>query len=234
MAKKIKEVQTKEQEELLDFSKATNYLKKVDKGYYVVLGIILIFLVACAFSFIYMKSSNNFTYNGVDFNKNQQGSIVFYTAKMPVFDSTGTQVGVSSIDFRTNPRDLKDIPFNFQQIAFIKNKKVYISYENTNNTYKNGAIAGANLGIFLKQMGLDPKAAMNDVEFLNNTALPYVNCQTNPNNTVILMQESSKTEITQTSLNCYEINYTSSDIVKAAERFELTILEQYMTNFKKA
>ena len=195
----------------------------------VVIGAIILFSLMS-----YISNVNKFTYKGINFEKTQQGTIVLYTAKIPVRDDSTNKVSYIGIDFRNDPRKLEDISVNIQAYLFKTSNVTYISYQNTNKTYEDGTLAGANLGRFLSTIGLNAKAAMSDKSFKNNTSLPYVTCNTNPNNTVITLYEGNKDLIAQTGENCYVLIYTDTDILRVTEKFELSILEKIMTGTGKA
>lgn len=219
MVKKSKNTQSQEKKKVEE----NQIDKQVLNLFKFMVIIVLIFILIFAF----IQSSNKFKYEGIDFKKTKQGSILFYTATVPVLDAFGQKAKDLSIDFRNDPRDLKEIPVNITNgIHFIYNQKVYVSYDQFGVCENNG-LAGINLGRFIANIGFDVAGAINDITHQNNTNSPYVNCETNPDNTVIRIINGTETKIIQTGENCYEIHFKDCEILEATEKFELTRLEQY-------
>ena len=141
------------------------------------------------------------------------------------------------INFREDPRKLKDIKINITnssagRISFVKIKTVYISIGNVPQCSDN-LIAVVGLTAFLTDFGgLDVKGAMsNKTEAMLNN-LTYLNCKTNLNNTVIEIVPGLKNSITRTSENCYELEVRNCEINRVTERMSLLILEDYMGYFE--
>ncbi len=195
----------------------------------VVLIIIALLLIALAVIIIVKNAQNNFKYSNLDFKREYDSQVLFYNTKLLAIDDSGQEAGYISFSFRNDPRKLSYIPVETSKIYFIKNNVTYVSYETTNKTEEDSGIASAGLGLFLRKVNnIDTKSSFNDPSFKNNTSFPYVNCETNPKNTVIMFINSDETKIIQDSQNpnCYKIMFKDSEMLKAAERFELAILEQ--------
>jgi len=196
----------------------------------IIFVLVFIIIVGAAIYFFIPKNSNTVKYNDVTFNKKQVGSLLFYTAQIPLYDSSRKLIKTFSIDFNNNPNTLSDIPVQIpeDQIKFLLDRKTYISFNIT--ACKDNAVAGGNLGIFLHGFGIDYKAAL-DNSSINTTDIPYVNCNTNPLNTVIYITNSNETKISKPQVNCYKLEFKDCEIVRATERFELAMLEQYFSKF---
>jgi len=198
-------------------------------------GLTILGLIALIYlAILYAQSARIVVYNGLEFEKTKQGQILLYRASIPATDYATGAKGYLTVDFRNNPKTLDNIPVNIQAYLFKTSNTTYVSYENRNNTYEDGTLAGANLGRFLNTIGLTIKSAMSDKSFKNNTYLPYVTCDTNPNNTVIMLYESSKNRIDQVKENCYILSFRGEDILKVTEKFQLAILEKIMMGTGKA
>ena len=199
----------------------------------IVLTIAGLIILICVIAVFYRYSSNNFKYLGIEFNKNYMKTILFYTAKVPVIDAYGDIQAYKEIDFRNDPRKLKDVTVNINgTIRFVKANIAYVSYGEMEKCEDN-SLAATNLGFFLAATNMKYKGAIDDPDYANNTNIPYVNCQTHPDNTVILVKAGNETKITQTSNNCYELVFKECEILKATEKFELIILDQYMKDIAK-
>jgi len=202
--------------------------KNKNAAIFIVLGIAVLIILICVIAVFYRYSSNNFKYEGIEFNKNYMGNILFYTAKVPIIDSYGKISGYKEIDFRNDPRKLKDVTIDVNgDINFIKSNTVYVSYGEMKQC-GDSVLAATNLGLFLSATNIKYKGAVDDSDYINNTNVPYANCQTNPDNTVILLKEGNETKIAQTGNNCYELVFKECEILKLTEKFELIILKQYM------
>jgi len=227
--KKEKKMEEKNEGEAKNDEKAgeENLEIKISKEIWIVIGIIAMTIIAIAAIVYISKGAGKFEYNGIQFQKEYTGEILFYAAKIPVYDVYGNQVSMNSIDFRNDPRDLGEINVEtYGNIAFIRDKTVYVAYSDLRHCDYNG-VAAVNLGRFLGNAGLSVKGAvMNDSG--NSSDVPYVTCSLYPENTVIEVKNGDSTEIRQTSENCYEIVSKDCEILKAAEKFQLVILEQYM------
>jgi hypothetical protein len=175
-----------------------------------------------------MQGTNKFTYQGIGFERHYVGQIELYTAQVPLKDSLGQITGYMAIDFRNDPRELRGISVDTPGgIGFVKDKLTYVSYGDLKQC-GNNTLAAANLGIFLSDAGIDKKGALDNESYANNTYIPYVNCQTHPDNTVILVKSGNETRIEQTAKNCYELISKDCEIIRATEKFELAVLDQYL------
>lgn len=201
---------------------------EISKEAWITIGIIAVVLIAIFAIFYFSKSAGKFTYNGIEFRKEYTGSILFYTAYVPIIDVYGKQIGTKAIDFRNDPRTLEDISVDTQgKIKFVSSKTVYITYPAVLNACEYNQVAGANLYLFLYNANLKVNTAVME----NNQStkqIPYVTCQNHQNNTVIEFRNGNFTGIKQTAENCYELTAKDCDILKVMEKFELVVLEQYM------
>lgn len=227
--KEVKEMKKQEKtEELFDITKI-----KIDKSYIYISLAILVVIVLFYLGFVYMQSTNFVEYNNLKFERDQQGSIVFYTTKIPFMDYSTNQVVYQEVDFRNNPVDLKDVPVNIQAYLFKKSNVTYISYFNGLSQLEDGPLAVVNLGIFLRKVGLITQLASNNKSY-EEEGLPYVTCSTNPNNTLVMLYESSRNSVIQVAENCYILSFKGEDILRVTEKFQLAILEKIMTGTGKA
>jgi len=233
--KKIKREEKKEKEaDISEMIKpVVETFKKIDKSYFIMAGIVIVLALLIWGGVVYSKNINKFTYNGIPFEKTAYGKLTFYTAQIPVINSEGKIISYTAVDFRSDPRKLKNIPVSTgSEITFIRDKKVYISYDLNINPCENNTLAATNLGKFLNIFSLNKQVAVNDPAYLNNKDIPFANCTTNPANTVIFVRSGNRTEITKTGSNCYEVISKDCDIIASTEKFQLQILEEYLSNFQ--
>lgn len=208
--------------------KKANQTKKLEKQSWIFAGIAFGIILVIFCIFFYMQSLNQFKYSGLEFKKTMIGQITLYRTNIPIIENKVITEYVT-VDFRNSPKDIANIEVNtIRGINLITNNLTYISYNKSLKVCEDNGLAAANLGVFLSDMGINKKGAIDDIDYINNTNLPYVNCETNPHNSVIYITNGDETRIEQTSANCYRIIAKDCDILKATERFELAAIEQYM------
>ena len=180
---------------------------------------------------------NKFVYIGLDFQKTQLGDLYFYSTQIPVADVYGNILGSFSIDFRNDPRKLESITVKKTTTVpvFKKENVVYISTGKIERNCKEGIGAMLMLAGFLRQFAqMNVSAGISDKRIANETNFPFITClNSQKNNTVIEIIEANETKITQTSPDCYRLEYKDCDVLKVSEKFILEIIEGYMKNFVK-
>lgn len=205
-------------------NKIGNFFKENKAILIIIFGVAALVIICL----LIMHGINHFEYNGIEFNKRANGAVTFYTAKIPVKDYYGNIIEYRQVDFRNKPWDLENVNMQYNgTIKILDQGLTYVSFGNLSSCQYT-ALAGANLGIFLNTIGIKYKAALDNSDYKNNTNTPYVNCETNPFNTVIYIHAGNETKISKRLLSCYDIQYKECDILSAVEKFELTMLEQYM------
>jgi hypothetical protein len=194
--------------------------------------IIIIFLVP----YIKQNVFNKFEYATLDFYKANINDIIFYYTEIPLINQQGFPIGDYSIYFRNDPRELENISVDIieRKIEFQKNNTVYISIQYDAPVCEDNIVSVVGLSNFLDKFGnLQIKGAMNDAMYASNNDLDYITCETNPDNTVILLKTGNETMISKTGRNCYELQYKECEINKATEKFILTIIENYMQKYNE-
>jgi len=192
----------------------------------IMVGLLVILIVIVAIK----AGGNKFTYEGIDFKKIKYGEIELYSAQIPITDSSGNVVKTMEIDFRNNPKDLKYIDVNVNEIGFYGSLAL-LSVEDSAESCEDNGLALLNLGgIFLKEAQIAAK-----ITYLNQTraekeGIPYVTCENTFNNTVIEIKEGQTTAITQPNNNCYQLTYTDCEIMMVTEKFQLEMLKQAFSN----
>lgn len=230
----IKEVKKKESGE------ESNKEKEADKSDQktsqnnagIIFGIlaIMLIIVVVLLSMKYYTGSNNFQFEGIKLTKSPLGELVFYKANYPVI-----AIGVNGpfinaykeILFREDPRKINYIPVNFSfGLNLVRAGTVYVSMDKDLPACEQNGLAMIDLGRFLSAAGYRVKGAVNDPIYLNESLnTPYVNCDTHPENTVIILKNGNYTQIHQKSPNCYELIFAECDISNVGEKFELEIFK---------
>jgi hypothetical protein len=219
--KDIKEFEQESNEKQLTSEDMEKYTKIF---VYIIVGFILIAIIG----FFAFKMPSNFTYHNLEFTKTKEGKIDFYIATLPLKNALGAQVAEMTIDFRNDPRTLKNIQVNTSdKINFVVNKKLYVSLNSPLTKCEDNGIALVNLGRFLATIGQDVKSATaNNASATKDFA--YITCNNTPTNSVIIVQNGVENKIERKSTNCYEITAKDCDILRVIERFELQILDDAM------
>lgn len=230
MAKSIKI--KKEESKVVDEIKqpAPVKMKSQDKQAFILIGGFLLLILIAVAILMTRGGSNTFTYDGLKITKSNQGSVTFYSTDVPIYGSFGQLLANLSVDFQTNPKNFKNIAFEVSKIA-LERKTVYISFGDLRICEDNGIAAGG-LGLFLSQkgfamMGIKIKGALSNESSAIAKNITYADCQTNPDDAVVLIRNGNETKIVQTTPNCYEIESKNCEILNATEKFEFEVLKTY-------
>ena len=192
--------------------------------------------------FITKNYINKFDVHGLEFQKTRLGDLIFYSTKIPKINGlTGDVIGDYSINFRSDPRELDyielvDIPNN--TITFMKDMRgfytpVYLSLDSNLEVCEDSGIALMNLAGFLRDSGLEVKSAVTNKTYAEENDIEFATCLERPGNTVIRFHSANKTAIYKTSKNCYDIVFKDCEIIPVTERFELIMLEEYLSHFEE-
>ena len=192
------------------------------------IGIVLLLILFI----IIINASNNFTYKGLKFKREKYGDLFLYSTNIPTQNALRQITGYVSVDFRNDPRDLRNISIDIRnrEIRFLKNKIVYLSVDPLTEDCEDGGIAIVSLGLFLNNAKLDVKLSSIEENHAERENIPYITCNNTLNNTVITVRKGNETKITEIQNNCYEISFENCEsILDATEVFELEIISDYMS-----
>ena len=171
---------------------------------------IFIFLVVVILGFlavfIIINLSNSFSYNGVKFysDKTAMQGRTLYRTSFPVYKE-GEKIADYNFYLRTNPNELKNIPFN----GNLTMKKITVLNPNGElNCDGDGMIAVGNI-------------VQNLYSYLNISVIRDENatCDDLGRYSLINIEVSDVTEINQIGNSCYEIKVANCEILKATERY---------------
>lgn len=200
--------------------------KGIEKQIYIFVVIALIIIIGVVAAFLFKQNSDNFNYNNIEFNKNYLGKVVFYTAKVPIKDTSGNVINNMFIDFRNDPRKISNIELNLDgPIGFTVFKQTYVSYGDLNVCEYNG-VAASNLALLLINLGINFNGTLLNKTLAQNSHIGYASCENNPDSTVIEIKNGQKNSINRINKNCYEIISKDCDLLMVMEKFELILLEQ--------
>lgn len=206
-----------------------------------VILMVSIIVIILAVPYLMNNYFNKFDYNGLEFTKTKFGKLDVYVGDIPVFDSNPDSTKVTgksivsgySLYLRNDPRKLKniDVLLDINNITFIKQKSVYVSYNSSAPLCQHNVISAAELGKFLMNFGnLDVEGAFINEDYAKQSKVPYVTCENHPDNTVILVVNGNEDKISKIKKNCYELQYKECNILDVIEKFIVSVAEGYVSS----
>lgn len=196
-------------------------------------------LIIVLVPFIVKNFVNKFVLFNLDFQKTKLGNIYFWSTRVPIVDNQGEIVNEYTMNFRNDPRELEKIEFtsfknDVDYIYFKKNAVVYITFNPEMEACEDNLVALIPLAGFLRDFAKQNiSSAVTDKNYAKINNMTYAACEDFKNNTIIYINSGNKTEIRKNDLNCYALTYNNCEITKVTEKFELVILEKYMSYFVK-
>jgi len=192
---------------------------KLLKIYLISLSAIILLII---FGYYYTQSQIYLDYKGIEFKAVQYGegkySLIFYetTTLLEPNDGTDTLFGFR---IRTNPKKLKNIPFDSLDNFNLMKLNAYFYGEGTFDCEGDGVIAMPNFQRIFQKMGMkliyDPNATCDEYGRYNLFKLVY----------------GDKTEIKEIGPNCYEIviqgNDDKCEILPATEKIITEMFVKY-------
>jgi hypothetical protein len=211
--------------------------KKKQNKQIIIIFILMVVIVLLFFLVPYLVKNyiNSFSYAGLDFQKTKQGQTNYYSAYIPITNQQLVKIGEYAINLRTDPRksDYIKSTINGSQIIFKKAKTVYISVDSNSPRCDYNSIAGASLAAFLKSFArFNVEGALDNESYAKQNRLPYADCKNSVNNTIIYLKPGNETKITKVEPNCYELDYKDCEILEVTEKFQLMIVDNYMSYLK--
>ncbi|MAG28236.1 hypothetical protein CMI47_22150 [Candidatus Pacearchaeota archaeon] len=222
-----KEVSEREEKIEEKESKKKVSLKKNKELYFifgVLIGLIVLFLATSAI----FNSLNSFEYEGLTFTKEKFGEIPVYHHYYYIQKITGGVVNVVSDEIikynlflRYDPRK-NDVPIEGSEIEFGSYEDIiYVSVDGFGlEQCEQSSIAVSSLSSFLTNNLLSVKGATPRQIFAEVNEIPYVTCETHPDNVVIQVQEGDETKVFSDG-NCHIIEAANCEVLQAVEKFEV-------------
>jgi hypothetical protein len=192
--------------------------KKAKKEMNMIIWTVVVLAVVFVASYYIFGSMGKVQYEGLTFSKQMYGSIPIYVYKYNFADKTG-QVNVYNFYVRGNPAE-NNVPVS-GNIALNPFAPVYLSINETNlKECTQSVIAVAGLSQFVGANQFELRAGVPDKAIADATNGTYVNCGTNSQESVILVESGDKTQIVNQG-NCYIIDIANCEILPALEKFEI-------------
>lgn len=182
----------------------------------IVMAVLILLVVGIYFM---LKIPSTIQYKGLTFYEDSFGDIPVwrYTYYFPS-DSGGTIK--YNLMLRTNPIDLEKIPFD-GKVVYRESAFVYVSVNGTGlEKCPYSGVAISSLASFLVNNQVQVKGASPDRVEANATGVRWANCDTHPDNKVILIQASNETAV-RINGDCHIINVNNCEVIPVIEKFQL-------------
>ncbi len=213
--KKINKERQKKETKNLESTLEDKYTKQIK---YVV--IVMFCLLSAFFVSIWLiNESKTFRYAGLDFKKIKFGELPLFHAKIPITSITGDLVAEYNLYLREDPRKL-DIPIQGK----IRLKKTIIQAVNKSIKCPLEGVAGVNFGQFLRAAGIKKIDGTTNLTKSQEENIPFVSCEQEREESILIITEGEETKITQEAKNCYVIEFADCELLQAIERFMVGII----------
>ncbi|MBT4135830.1 hypothetical protein HOD75_04835 [archaeon] len=177
---------------------------------------------------------NKFEYNHLDFFKAKRGGVWVYFTEIPRIDQQGNSLDPFYLELISDPREIDSIPVELKKdsIVFQRSKDIFLSINPDMEVCPHSVNGVGGITQLLTRFGLmNVRGAQSTEEGAEENRLLFANCQSHPDNTVIMFNSGNETKIEQTSENCFEITYANCEIVEVSEKFMLEVVGDYMNLF---
>jgi len=192
--------------------------------------IIMAVLIASIFIVYWMvQEQKKFELDGVEFYKQQEGTVTFYNSLLAYVSATGEQVPFI-LKLRTNPEELAEIPVR-GDIQLLDTAVISLSPEMVNCSDVQMVVF--DMALTLKAFGTNTTLGTPDRAFAEETNYTLADCRNSLNRSVILFKEANTTEIDQEALifkNCYIIGVKDCQMREGYERFILRYITDSQLN----
>jgi hypothetical protein len=172
----------------------------------IVLGVVLaLFFVG----YFFAESQKTFESEGVKFNIVQEGELIFYQTKVPVYSENGEKTINYFFYLRTDPRELEKMDFEGQ---IEPTKLLALNYSDDMGCQGYGIIALTNIINLYQLMG-------GKVTIDRNAT-----CDEQGRYLFLNIQKTNQTGIEKKGPNCYDLNVNNCDVFPSTEKFMLELL----------
>ncbi len=204
MKKKIKKRKKVNKDKKVPVKKQIKQENKILRNF--LLGIV-VFIVLVLLLVFFVNSVKIFEYEGVEFDIEKAGEVVFYHTSFPMVDD-GIDI-TYNIYLRNDPRKLGSVDFdgkvNLLEMMVLDNTEDFVCDGN-------GGIAMIN---FQQILGAFGTTIIKD---------PNATCDTQGEYMFLKIQPGDETSVVQFGPACYEINVNNCEILEGTERFLVELL----------
>jgi len=195
--------------------KETKHENKILRNILISVGVIFILIASFYF---YIQSQRTLNYKGVEFQKTKIGKLTFYETRTLANSSSGALFGFR---LRTNPIELKKIPFEGLDKLRLMKLNGYTYSNNSFNCKGDGVIAMANLQRLFSKTGM---------KFIRD---PNSTCDSQGRYNYFNLKYGNKTEIREVGNHCYDIFIKGDDqkceILPVTEKLMVELYVKYLS-----
>lgn len=168
---------------------------------------IVVFIVLVLLLTFFVNYTKNFEYEGVEFDVEKAGEVVFYHTSFPMVED-GRDINYN-IYLRNDPRELRSVDFdgevNLLEMMVLDNTEDFVCDGD-------GGIAMLN---FQQILGAFGTTIIKD---------PNATCDSQGRYMFLKIQPGDETSVVQFGPACYEININNCEILEGTERFLVELL----------
>lgn len=190
--------------------------KKQKRQLFWFFAVIVIAFAVFIGTYFLMQSTNKFSYAGVRWEKIKYSNLDLYHANFPLFNNN------FNFYLRNDPRTNN---ISVENVTFRIYPDVMVSIEPEASACYGAIIGQTQLGQFLGYANRKVISGISEESVAKEMGVPFANCSSAINRTVILTQMSDSPSIKQEG-NCYTINVGNCENIATTERFLTAIIAQ--------
>ena len=202
--------------------------KKVDhdtKQFVWVIVVIAVIFISFLIPYFYAQSLKKFGYLGLDWTiEKESSSLTFYHARVPK-NYNGQFYGYHNVYLRNDPRENNisaDVNISFYS-------RVRVSQSPEVLECSNEVLVSSGLGQITALFPFidDVEGTLSDEKTAKEWNLPFANCTSEKDTTVILVQMGNESSVTQEGDDCFVLTFGKcEDNMIVSEKFIIEILDQ--------
>lgn len=190
--------------EISEESASKEQIKKQNDQLKIILIVLAGLIAFIILALVALKMIRTVYYENVKFEIVQEGELIFYNTKIPLYNEYDEKYADYNFYLRTNPKDLKQIPFE-GELDLKKGYTINLTKEFGCSGY--GAIAFANL---MKQYEVSGITFINDKNASCDNLNRYVYYEIKEGNETKIVQRANST--------CYDVYVKECEIIPATEK----------------
>lgn len=212
MKKKIKKI---EEEPLIDWKDIGNRIMKMPWFVWAIIVLIVAGIVFYGVGKIISNEFNTIEYKDLTFTKEKYGEVIMYHYFYS-FVNKNKEVVRYNMYLQNDPRKN---PATYEGDMTLDAHNVYLSIDtDAIGNCSNSRLAVGKLSEFFVSNDFNITVATPDLESANKYNTSIANCETNPDDLVVLLTSGNKTKVTQNN-RCFVIEANDCQILEASERF---------------
>jgi hypothetical protein len=221
---KIKETKVKREKAIEENKEDEEKPSNVNKQILFVLLIMGILILSIFIGVWISNEAKKIDYIGITFQKEMFGKIPIYTAQINGFNKPNGEAVNFKLALRNDPSK-SNVPVT-NELVIIQNRPIYVSINTSSDLNKcpDTNLALVELGQFMGSVGIVPITGVNPNSSAKELNKEFIDCNSHPDSTKIIITTSNETKIEQNAPNCYTINIGNCEATQAIERFEIATI----------